>query len=162
MEEKEKILNETQEQVESMDTDYLEAIKDLKQNSVPKSDYDKLRAENKKLLNAVIDGQTMESGEVKPTYRKADDIRHDLFNKDHNNLEFVKLSLELRNTLIANGEQDPFLPAGAKISPTSEDVEKAQLVADIYQECIDCAEGDPEVFNRELARRTKDVIVRRR
>lgn len=39
----EKQINETGTQVEDMTQDYLDAIKDLKQNSVDRSKYDQLR-----------------------------------------------------------------------------------------------------------------------
>lgn len=156
----EKLINETGAQVEDMTPDYLEAIKDLKQNSVNREDYEKLKAENKKLLNSIVNGQTVEV-EAGPQYRDVDVIRDELFNHEHNNLEYVKLALELRNTLIAKGEQDPFLPIGKQISPTREDVEKAEMVAQVYQECVDYAEGDSSLFTQELMRRTRDVKTRR-
>ena len=156
----EKLINETGTPVEDMTEDYLAAIKDLKQNTVSREDYDKLKAENKKLLNSVVNGQVVEV-EAGPQYRDVNVIRDELFNHEHNNLDYVKLALELRNTLIAKGEQDPFLPVGKQISPTREDIEKAEMVAQVYQECVDYAEGDSALFTQELMRRTRDVKVRR-
>ena len=49
-------INETGNQVEDSTPDYLAAIKELKQNSVDRSEYDKLKAENKKLIDAVVNG----------------------------------------------------------------------------------------------------------
>lgn len=146
--------------VEDMTADYLEVINDLKRNSVSRDEYEKLKAENKKLLNNVVNGQVVEV-EQGPEYRDVDVIRDELFNNEHNNLEYIKLALELRNTLIAKGETDPFLPVGKQISPSREDVEKAELVAQVYQECVDYAEGDSALFTQELMRRTRDVKVRR-
>ena len=156
----EKQINETGAPVEDMTEDYLAAIKELKQNTVNREEYEKLKAENKKLLNSVVNGQVVEV-EAGPTYRDVDIIRDELFNHEHNNLDYVKLALELRNTLIAKGEQDPFLPVGKQISPTREDIEKAEMVAQVYQECVDYAEGDSSLFTQELMRRTRDVKVRR-
>ena len=143
--------------VEDNSTDYLEAIQTLKQNSVDRSEYDKLKAENKKLINAVVNGQTID---VEPSekYRDLDEIRDELFNHEHNNLEYIKLALELRSTLMAKGEPDPFLPMGAQISPTAEDVQAAEKVANIYQECVDYADGDSALFTQELQRRTNTSI----
>ena len=156
----EKLLNETGEPVEDMTEDYLAAIKDLKQNTVSRDDYEKLKAENKKLLNSVVNGQVVEV-EAGPQYRDVAEIRDELFNHEHNNLEYIKLALELRNTLIAKGENDPFLPIGKQISPTREDIEAAERCAQVYQECVDYADGDSALFTQELMRRTKDVKVRR-
>lgn len=156
----EKLISETGEQVEDMTPDYLSAIKDLKKNSVNREEYDKLKAENKRLLDTIVNGQDVEV-EEEPKYRDVGEIREELFNHEHNNLDYVKLALELRNALIAKGETDPFLPVGKQISPTREDIEKAEMVAQVYQECIDYAEGDSSLFTQELMRRTRDVKVRR-
>ena len=148
-------------EVEDMTPDYLEAIKDLKQNSVNRSEYDKLKAENKKLLDSIVNGQTIDVANEAPTLRDPDVIREELFNHEHTNLEYVKLMLELRNTLIAKGERDPFLPFGSQIAPTPEDVEKAEKAAQIYQECIDYDDGDSKLFTQELQRHTNTSIFDR-
>lgn len=153
------LLNETGT-VEETTQDYIDAIKNLKQNSVDRSKYEELRAENKKLLDSIVNGQPAEV-EAKPEYRPVEEIREELFNQEHTNLDYMKLALELRRTLIANGERDPFLPYGTQIAPTVEDEEKAEKAAQIYQECIDYADGDPKLFTQELQRRTNPSIYDR-
>ena len=152
--------------VEDNTQDYLAAIKELKQNSVDRSEYDKLRAENKKLIDAVVNGQP---GQEEPAVSKhskeqIDDLRNDLFNspRELNNLEFITKTMELREALMENGEPDPFLPVGKQISPTRDDIEGAEKVAQVYKECIEYAEGDSEVFTNELMRRTRDVKLPRK
>ena len=152
--------------VEDNTQDYLAAIKELKQNSVDRSEYDKLRAENKKLIDAVVNGQ---SGQEEPVFTKhskeqIDDLRNELFNspKELNNLEYITKAMELREALMENGKPDPFLPVGKQISPTRDDLEGAEKVAQVYKECIDYAEGDSEVFTNELMRRTRDVKLPRK
>ena len=152
--------------VEDNTQDYLAAIKELKQNSVDRSEYDKLRAENKKLIDAVVNGQP---GQEEPAVSKhskeqIDDLRNDLFNspKELSNLEYVTKAMELREALMENGEPDPFLPVGKQISPTRDDLEGAEKVAQVYKECIEYAEGDSEVFTNELMRRTRDVKLPRK
>ena len=152
--------------VEDNTQDYLAAIKELKENSVNRSEYDKLRAENKKLIDAVINGQP---GQEEPAFTKhskeqIDDLRNELFNspRELNNLEYVTKAMELREALIENGEPDPFLPVGKQISPTRDDLEGAEKVAQVYRECIEYAEGDSEVFTNELMRRTRDVKLPRK
>ena len=152
--------------VEDNTQDYINAIKELKQNSVNRSEYEKLRAENKKLIDAVVNGQP---GQEEPAVSKhskeqIDDLRNELFNspKELNNLEYITKAMELREALIENGEPDPFLPVGKKISPTRDDIEKKKKVAQVYKECIEYAEGDSEVFTNELMRRTRDVKLPRK
>ena len=152
--------------VEDNTQDYLAAIKELKEKSLDRSEYEKLRAENKKLIDAVVNGQP---GQEEPAVSKhskeqIDELRNDLFNspKELNNLEYVTKAMELREALMENGEPDPFLPVGKQISPTRDDLEGAEKVAQVYRECIEYAEGDSEVFTNELMRRTRDVKLPRK
>ena len=80
MAEEEKKINE---QGEDMTEDYLEAIKNLKENSVDRSKYDALKAENKKLLDAVVNGQEINVQEKETQKRDVQTIREELFNKEH-------------------------------------------------------------------------------
>ena len=152
--------------VEDNTLDYIKAIKDLKQNSVDRSEYEKLRAENKKLIDAVVNAQPGQEEQVvvKHSKEQIDDLRNELFNspRELNNLEYVTKAMELREALIENGEPDPFLPVGKQISPTRDDLEGAEKVAQVYRECIEYAEGDSEVFTNELMRRTRDVKLPRK
>lgn len=151
-EELKKQQSESQQDNVPDNVDYIEAIKEMKQNTVDKGAYDKLKEDNQKLLKALIDGDKLES-EVEDT-RSIDDIRKELFDPDNQftNLEYVTQSLELRDKLLAEGKPDPFLPYGSKIVPTNEDVEAANRVAKILKECVDYADGDPSIFTTELQR----------
>ena len=152
--------------VEDNTQDYLAAIKELKEKSVDRSEYDKLRAENKRLIDAVVNGQPGQEEQVvvKHSKEQIDDLRNDLFNspRELNNLEFITKTMELREALMENGEPDPFLPVGKQISPTRDDIEGAEKVVQVYKECIEYAEGDSEVFTNELMRRTRDVKLPRK
>ena len=53
---------------------------------------------------------------------------------------------------VLNGEMDPLVPVGNKITPTDEDFQKAEKVAKVLQECVDYADGNPAVFVDELKR----------
>lgn len=134
--------------------DYISAINELKNKTVDRSKYDALKAENKKLIESLVNGQEVSTA---PTEKvDVDALRKELFTKDNQmtNLEFASKTLKLRDALIAKGEQDPFLPYGEKIVPTTEDNECAMRVANVLKECIDYANGDPNVFTNELQRRT--------
>ena len=152
--------------VEDNTQDYLAAIKELKEKSVDRSEYDKLRAENKKLIDAVVNGQPgqEEPTVVKHSKEQIDELRNDLFNspKELSNLEYITKAMELREALMENGDPDLFFPVGKQISPTRDDLEGAEKVAQVYRECIDYAEGDSEVFTNELMRRTRDVKLPRK
>lgn len=142
-------------EVENDSNHYIEAIKEIKANSVDKEVYRKLQEENKQLLNSLVNGETLTAEDVEPK-ESIEELRSKLFGtkrKDLTNLEFVDNSLKLRTALIESGEIDPFVPVGSKIKPTDEDFAKAKKVAEVLQECVDYAEGNPDVFTDELKRR---------
>lgn len=140
--------------------DYIEAIKEVKQNSVDRSVYDKLKKENKQLLDALVNGKELEIAKEEPV--DIDELRKTLFNKDGHmsNLEYVSTALKLRDALIEKGERDPFLPYGDKVNLTAEHYDKAEQVASVLKECVEFADGDSGIFTAELQRRTKDVMPR--
>ena len=149
--------------VEDNTNDYIAQIKNLKENSVSKDDYNKLKADNKKLIDALANGTQVE-GVVEPKVSAVDKInecRKKLFSKGSNlsNLEYCKTAVELRDALIENGERDPFLPFGHDVVATDSDYESAERVANIMKECIDYADGDSNIFTNELQRRTVDVVI---
>lgn len=139
--------------------DYIEAINKLKASTVDKEEYERLRADNKKLLDSIVNGSTAEVEPKAPALRDPQEIRKELFNTSSSlsNLEFAEKTLELRSVLMAKGEMDPFLPYGNQILPTDEDIVSATRVADVLKECVDYAKGDNSVFTNELQRRTVDV-----
>lgn len=154
MEELENRVSE-QENVADNSSNYIEAIKEMKANTVDKSAYLKLKEENKQLLNSLVTGQGIEvQNKEEPV--NIDELRKEMFSskrKDMNNLDFVENALKLRKALMEKGEMDPFVPRGNKITPTDEDFTKAEKVASVLQECVDYADGDSAVFTDELKRR---------
>ena len=139
--------------------DYISAIKEMKKNSVSKKAYDKLREENKQLLDSLINGKEIELPKQKEPV-DINKIRASLFdeNRPLSNLEYVSNALKLRDELLERGEADPFLPYGQNISPTDEDITKADRVATVMKECLEYADGDSELFTNELMRRTNDAM----
>lgn len=140
-------------------TDYIAAIKELKENSVDRSKYDALKAENKKLLDSIVNGTNIDLPAVEEK-KSTEELRAAYLKEDQSNLEYITNTLKLREALIAEGKPDPFLPIGNQIMPTDEDVKTAEKVAQVLQECVDYAEGDSAVFTNELQRRMVDVKIR--
>lgn len=158
----ENLINESGEEMLDTNTDYVAAIQELQNNTVSKDQYQKLRSENKRLLDALVSGQQVDL----PKTEKVDvnDLRKKLFNRDTDlsNLEYVETALQLRDALIEAGERDPFLPFGEKVHETAEQHDKANRVAEVLKECVEFADGDSGIFTAELQRRTKEVMPSRR
>ena len=148
--------------VEDNTNDYIEQIKKLKESSVSKDDYNKLKADNKKLIDALANGTQVDVVESKVSaVDKINECRKKLFSKGSNldNLEYCKTAVELRDALIENGDRDPFLPFGHEVVATDSDYESANRVASIMKECIDYADGDSGIFTNEIQRRTVDISI---
>lgn len=139
---------------------YIETIKKMKENMVDKDEYEKVKAENKQLLDTVINGGDVATDNEVEKPVDLNTLRDELFNKENTNLGYVEKALKLRSELIAQGEPDPFLPVGSQISPTDFDIQTAEKVATVLQECVDYAQGDSGVFTNELMRRTTDIKIR--
>lgn len=155
--------NENVVTVEDNTNDYIDQIKRLKETSVSRDDYEKLKADNKKLIDALANGTPMD-GVVEPkvsAVEKINECRKKLFSKGNNlnNLDYCKTAVELREALIENGERDPFLPFGHNVLATDSDYESAERVANVMKECIDYADGNDDIFTNELQRRTVDVVI---
>lgn len=154
--ENEQNLNERNEENGSDNMDYLAAIKELKANTVDRTKYDKLKEENKKLLDAVVNGGeyqgSQESSEV-----DIPELRKKVFEtKDPTNLEYITNVLNLRDALMEEGYEDPFVPQGTNVMASDLDRALAERVANELKDMVEKADGDPNVFLAEYKRRVKE------
>lgn len=168
MAEEEKKVEETEEKKkdkkpEESNLELAKALKELRENSVSKEDYEKLKEENKKLVSEVINGEGgAGNGQATPPQDLDADIkayREKLYGpkaSELSNLEFCETTLKLREAVIKRDGIDPFLPHGANIKPTDLDTQRAQAVADVMAECIEEADGDSGVFTALLQAKTNN------
>ena len=146
---------------EPSDSELAKALIEARKNSVPREEYEKLQKEKKELLEQIINGGEGIGG-GQPTPPKEVDIpalREELYGEHSaklSNLEYCKKTLELRKAVIEKEGYDPFLPHGANIKPDSDDIEKANNVADVMEQCIEEANGNSEVFTALLQARTNN------
>ena len=132
------------------------ALKEARENTVSKEEYDKVVAENKALVSEIINGGGSAGNgqqETPPEQADIEALREELYgpkSENLNNLEFWKKTLELRDAVIARDGVDPFLPHGANIKPTEFDAQRAEAVAEIVKQCIEEADGDSGVFTALL------------
>ena len=140
---------------EDSTADYIDTINKLKANTVDKAQFMKLKEENRKLLDSLVNGQGLE--QPKKETKNIEELRRELYGKRDTSmsaLQYVSDTLELRKLLMEKGEQDPFviLP-GEKARPEPSDFDRAENTARIFQECVDIADGNPTVFVNEINRR---------
>lgn len=137
------------------------ALREARENSVPKAEFERLKKEKEDLVSEIINGKGTGSGQPQPEEQKPTiaELKEKLYGpkcSELSNLEYWKNTLALRRAVIDKGDPDPFLPIGSKISPTKEDIEKAQNVDDVVQQCIDECDGNSEVFTALLQSRTNN------
>lgn len=150
--------NEETKDVELTGEQYINAINELKATTVSRDAYDRVKQENKQLLDSLVSGnipQDLVKKTEKPDISK---LRQELYGgeRELTNLEFAEKTLALRDALIGSGATDPFLPTGEKARITSDTIDAADRVATVLRECVEFAEGDSGIFTAELQRRTVD------
>ena len=123
--------------VEEMNNEqYIAAIEELKATTVPRDAYNKLRSENKRLLDSLV------SGEKLPIEEKPKSIQ-ELCEAIYSPSALMKTGacenaeniLALRNGLIEAGAKDPF------VDPA---------LADLMEHCLEIANGNDKVFSAEF------------
>jgi hypothetical protein len=147
---------------EPSNVELAKAFKELKENSVPKEDYEKVKKENQELVAQIINGDGAGNGQANAPEDLEGDIkalREKLYGpkcSELSNLEFCDATLKLREAIIKRDGIDPFVPRGANIKPTDYDTQRAQAVADVMAECIKEANGDSGVFTALLQAKTNN------
>lgn len=143
---------------------YVENVRKIKEGMVDRGEYERVLNENKTLMDSIAFGKKEEvKVEVVDTPKQMAQLRKELYGNNCENLlnlDYWVKTLQLREDIMKQGGDDPFVANGINISGTPEDYAAAQRVADVVSECIDEAGGDSQVFTALLQQRTKDVRMR--
>lgn len=132
--------------IENTADTYIAEIEKLKANSVDKAAYDKLLAENRKLISTLSQsparGEEEQAPAPKPDLLK---LGRDFLNAK-SDIEKAQLSLDYRDACLAAGERDPFLPTSDSYTPTDEDQRGIDAYCSTVKSCIEAANGNDKVF----------------
>lgn len=137
-------------------SEYISQINNLRENTVSREEYERIRNDNRELAKALINGTGANiPGITKPEEKPdLDDLRKKLFTKkSKNDLEYFTNLLALRDGVMADGQPDPFLPINREFRATAQDEADAERIATQIKEAIEYADGDPAVFSNDLRRR---------
>ena len=152
-EDEKKATVKSEEEILSVD-EYIQTIKNLKENSVPKDKYEALKEEKTKLAKALAG-----EGDIPDSVRKSQELPDE---KELSKMildpaaygltdaESTEKVLQAREIALAKGEPDPFLRLGVKSSPTPQDVEGAQKVADAFKMWLDNSRDESGKLDNEL------------
>lgn len=139
---------------EGMDTSqYISAINEMRNNSVSRDKYNKLKEDNKQLLDALINGGQIEipTAEEKKSVQELVTEFRELAGKKKGkplDVEFSEKILGIRNAYIEETGEDPFLPS----NPTGTDYQNVSDVEAFFNTCLEAADGNNDVFEREMSR----------
>lgn len=151
---------------EKKETNILEQIEEVKKNSVPKEKYEKLQKELNDVYTKVLNGDDLKLPKAPVDKKKRmEELKTRLYgkgieNSNMTNLEYISDTLELRELIIEQGGDDPFLGVRKKgVGVTESDYEKAENIATTLQEMVDEANGSPDAFRTIYSQRVVDVAV---
>jgi hypothetical protein len=151
--------DEEKEIVDDTQQDYIDEINKLKETTVPKEQYEKLKADNKKLLESLIKGEQLP---VPPQEKpNIEEMRKKLLKpeKELTNLEYIENLLALREAILEEGGHDPFVATPTTgYNPPKESYDAAEQAALLFQHCIEYADGDSSLFTSELQRHLVDPV----
>lgn len=156
MSEEEREKQDPDNEPEMTANEYINQIKDLKEKTVSREEYERIKNDNRELAKALINGTGANiPGITKPEEKPdLDDLRKKLFTKkSKNDLEYFTNLLALRDGVMADGQPDPFLPINREFRATAQDEADAERIATQIKEAIEYADGDPAVFSNDLRRR---------
>lgn len=138
--------------VEPTNQMYLDQIQNLQNkinnDTVPKAQYEQLRADHANLLQSKIDGTFSKpvAGQAK---RTAEEVRAELFkqgSKQMPSLDYVTKMVELRDKVLEETGEDCFVMKNKWVKPTHQHYVDAERRAQIYKDLIAQANGDDKVF----------------
>ena len=150
--------NEIKNEVETNEKDYLAEIENLKANTVSKEAYEKMRAENAKLIKTIATNQKIEQESNKPEMTREQKLaRHEnlaksiLNSKGKKNIDVVKDMIEFRKLTQELYDVDPATVKVMSNSPakdTQDLHDRMDKVFDTLEQCVENSDGNDKVFNR--------------
>lgn len=148
---------ETQE-VQFNANDYIANLNALRNNMVPKDEYQKVVEDNKNLMNALANGTGgvyEDEDEEEEKVVDVDALRKTLFNanSDVSDLEYITCAVQLRDYILETEEKDIFLPNNPSYQFKDSDAMTTHRIAEVFKECIEAADGNNDVFKAQLQAR---------
>lgn len=152
--------NENKNEIETNEKDYLAEIENLKANTVSKEAYDKMKAENAKLIKTIATNQKIEVESKKPEMTHEQKVtRHEelansiLKARGKQNIENAKNMIEFRKLTQELYGVDPATAKVMSENPAEDTQrlhERMDKVFDTLEKCVENADGSDKIFNRNL------------
>ncbi len=139
--------------------EFKKAYEELKNNSVPKEQYEKARSEIAEMTKALIDGTKISApkGEEPVKEKSIKELAKGFTEGGLENLEMAKRALAYRDAVIKEFGVDPMVDIHS--DDPEGDEQKAQNYVDVLTECIDNSGGSNTVFTAMFNERIKDTPI---
>lgn len=146
----------------TLEQDYIEQISQLKNRldneTVSLEEYNKVRADNKRLMENYINGVHEKEEDVPE--ESIEDLAKDIQSGTLNNLDYWTKSLKYRDKYRELKGVDPWLPTGRDYQYNSSDAASADYLYETVKECIDNCDGNSAVFSTLLDGQIQKSIKR--
>ena len=153
--------NQTTQPLPPEDQNLVEAMEQLKANTVPKPEYERVLARNKDLTEALARNAALEEQNAEePDTDTIETLRKDISTQELSNRVFWEKSLKLRDKCLDAGLPDPMLPSKDSGNYSLENINSVDRVVKGIQKILDEAEGSDEKFNALYQAYCEDVPVR--
>ena len=132
-----------------------EILEDLKRNTVPKEDYEKLVGKYNKLFYDVANGRQIE-GEQKDLHTSALEAIKRIQNKElHTPREHIDALLTIDADMRGRGQRSIFLPSEGE--PNEATVDSTDRVRALLQKALDQSDGSDEIAAAIIGNSLRDV-----
>ena len=81
-------------------------------------------------------------------------MNKEIIDEISNNLNIKNNQIEAVLKLLEEGKMDPAVPTGHTVTATAKDYDQADKVFQLLEYCLEKADGDPDIFSRELKKYT--------
>lgn len=139
--------------------EFKKAYQELKDNTVPKEEFDKANERIAEMTRALIDGTKYSApkGGEPVKEKSVKELAKEFTEDGIDNLEVAKRALAYREAVIKEFGVDPMVDIHSE-DPEG-DAQKAQNYVDVLTECIDNSGGSNTVFTAMFNERIKDTPI---
>ena len=144
------------------DFDPISAINDIKQNTVSKTEYERVKAEKDKYLKALIEGSQVADEKKEPV--DIAKLKEKFGNRDvpMTDLEYWQTSLALHESTLEQEGWNDYAQFNKTVPPTEDALKNADKLYKKMKEMVDEADGNAQVFKNLYQQRVIDNVPLRK
>ena len=135
---------------------YIDEITKLKNSTVGKTEFEKLQAENKRLVETLATRKPVEQEAEKPVPKDLNKLWKEFGQIKQGDCAIWSKALEIRDESIKQEGYDPFTSPDKTLSQNPNEIQAYAQVAEVVKDCLEKAHGNDDVFISNLKAATYD------